>query len=192
MLDLCSKSGLISATIQSHGYINVDVLNEDMPTLRRLQQANLYRNYIWREVSGIGSTGLREESYDLVITSGGFSSKAMSPNDITEVSLTVLAPHRTVVNCAGSQDPAAGRLHAVEHEERPGRAQHRVRVVRTEPGNVTTPLTCTELSHSVRPCQVRPLQYHQAREVHGQEDQGPGRAVRGEAAGRKVLCSELH
>ena len=66
--------------------VEVDVLNEDMPTLRCLQRNNLYRNYIWREVSGIGSTGLREESYDVVVTSGGFSSNAMSPNDITEVS----------------------------------------------------------------------------------------------------------
>ena len=46
---------------------------------------NISRNYIWREVNGIGSTGLREESYDVVVTSGGFSSHAMSPSDITEV-----------------------------------------------------------------------------------------------------------
>ena len=38
-------------------------------------------------MNGIGSTGLREESYDVVVTSGGFSSHAMSPNDITEVKM---------------------------------------------------------------------------------------------------------
>ena len=38
-------------------------------------------------MNGIGSTGLREESYDVVVTSGGFSSHAMSPNDITEVNI---------------------------------------------------------------------------------------------------------
>ena len=86
MLELCSKTGLVSASVQTKGYFKVDVLNENMPTLRTLQRNNLYRNYIWREVSGIGSTGLREESYDVVVTSGGFSSHAMSPNDITEVS----------------------------------------------------------------------------------------------------------
>jgi len=91
ILDLCAKSGIISANIQTRGYINVDALDEDMPTLRKLQSMSLYRNYIWREVSGIGSTGLREESYDVVITSGGFSSKAMSPNDITEI-LRILKP----------------------------------------------------------------------------------------------------
>ena len=85
MLELCSKTGLVSASVQTKGYFKVDVLNENMPTLRTLQRNNLYRNYIWREVSGIGSTGLREESYDVVVTSGGFSSHAMSPNDITEV-----------------------------------------------------------------------------------------------------------
>ena len=28
----------------------MDVINEDMPTLRNLERGNLYRNYIWREV----------------------------------------------------------------------------------------------------------------------------------------------
>merc|ERR1711936_1469503 len=91
VLELCSKTGLVSASVQTKGYFKVDVLNEDMPTLRCLQRNNLYRNYIWREVSGIGSTGLREESYDVVVTSGGFSSHAMSPNDITET-LRILRP----------------------------------------------------------------------------------------------------
>jgi len=91
VLELCSKTGLVSASVQTKGYFKVDVLNEDMPTLRCLQRNNLYRNYIWREVSGIGSTGLREESYDVVVTSGGFSSNAMSPNDITET-LRILRP----------------------------------------------------------------------------------------------------
>ena len=91
VLDLCSESGNVSACIQSRGFFKVDVLNEDMPTLRRLERSNLYRNYIWREISGIGPTGLREESYDVVVTSGGFSIGAMSPNDITE-SLRILRP----------------------------------------------------------------------------------------------------
>merc|ERR1739838_161002 len=91
VLDLCAGSGIVSANIQSRGFINIDALDEDMPTLRKLQSKSLYRNYIWREVCGIGSTGLREESYDVVITAGGFSSKAMSPNDITEV-LRILKP----------------------------------------------------------------------------------------------------
>ena len=40
-------------------------------------------------MSGIGSTGLREESYDVVLTSGGFACNAMSPNDITEVKKSI-------------------------------------------------------------------------------------------------------
>merc|ERR1712179_37940 len=68
VLDLCAGSGIVSANIQSRGFINIDALDEDMPTLRKLQAKNLYRNYIWREVSGIGSTGIREESYDVDIT----------------------------------------------------------------------------------------------------------------------------
>merc|ERR1711862_603754 len=91
ILELCSETGHVSACMQTRGYFKIDVLNEDMPTLRKMENKNLYRNYIWREVSGIGSTGLREESYDLVVTSGGFSSDAMSPNDITET-LRILRP----------------------------------------------------------------------------------------------------
>jgi len=93
ILDLCAgaSGGMISATIQCKGYINVDALDEDMPTLRKLEDKQLYRNYIWREVAGIGSTGLREESYDVIITAGGFSNEAISPNDITEV-LRILKP----------------------------------------------------------------------------------------------------
>merc|ERR1711910_63370 len=91
VLDLCAGSGIVSANIQSQGFINIDALDEDMPTLRKLQSKGLYRNYIWREVCGIGSTGIREESYDVVITAGGFSANAMSPNDITEV-LRILKP----------------------------------------------------------------------------------------------------
>merc|ERR1711963_91794 len=91
ILELCSETGHVSACMQTRGYFKIDVLNEDMPTLRKMENKNLYRNYIWREVSGIGSTGLREESYDVVVTSGGFSSDAMSPNDITET-LRILRP----------------------------------------------------------------------------------------------------
>merc|ERR1711936_1254901 len=91
VLDLCAGSGIVSANIQSQGFINIDAIDEDMPTLRKLQSKGLYRNYIWREVCGIGSTGIREESYDVVITAGGFSANAMSPNDITEV-LRILKP----------------------------------------------------------------------------------------------------
>jgi len=96
ILELCSKTGHVSASIQTRGFYKVDILNEEMPTLRNLQRNNLYRNYIWREVNGIGSTGLREESYDVVVTSGGFSSHAMSPNDITET-LRILRPEGVMI-----------------------------------------------------------------------------------------------
>ena len=49
------------------------------------------RNYICRNVSGILSTGLREETYDVVITAGGFASDAINPLDVTEM-LRILKP----------------------------------------------------------------------------------------------------
>ena len=43
ILELCSKTGHVSASIQTRGFYKVDILNEDMPTLRNLQRNNLYR-----------------------------------------------------------------------------------------------------------------------------------------------------
>ena len=42
-------------------------------------------------MSGILSTGLREETYDVVITAGGFASDAINPLDVTEM-LRILKP----------------------------------------------------------------------------------------------------
>ena len=73
------------------GYINIDALDGDIPTLRKLQALRLYRNYISRNVNGVNSTGIREESYDVVITAGGFASDAINPLDVTEM-LRILRP----------------------------------------------------------------------------------------------------
>ena len=73
------------------GYVNIDALDGDLPALRRLQALRLYRNYICRNVDGILSTGLREETYDVIITAGGFASDAINPLDVTEM-LRVLRP----------------------------------------------------------------------------------------------------
>ena len=73
------------------GYVNIDALDGDLPTLRRLQALRLYRNYISRPVEGILSTGLKEETYDVIITAGGFASDAINPLDVTEM-LRILRP----------------------------------------------------------------------------------------------------
>jgi len=85
ILDLAAGSGIVSARIQTRGYVNVDALDEDYNTINRLRVLRLYRNYICRTVNGINSTGLREESYDAIITAGGFSNNAINPNDINEM-----------------------------------------------------------------------------------------------------------
>ena len=43
ILELCSKTGHVSASIQTRGFYKVDILNEDMPTLRKLEALQLYR-----------------------------------------------------------------------------------------------------------------------------------------------------
>ena len=57
----------------------------------------------------------------------------MSPSDITEVGTSRLLLHTDSCAVADSPDPAARGLHDLEHEDRPGRALHRVRTVRAEP-----------------------------------------------------------
>jgi len=91
ILDVAAGSGIVSALLQTGGFINIDALDGDLPTLRRLQALRLYRNYICRNVNGILSTGLREETYDVVITAGGFASDAINPLDVTEM-LRILKP----------------------------------------------------------------------------------------------------
>jgi len=91
ILDVAAGSGIVSALLQTGGFINIDALDGDLPTLRRLQALRLYRNYICRNVDGILSTGLREETYDAVITAGGFASDAINPLDVTEM-LRILKP----------------------------------------------------------------------------------------------------
>jgi len=91
VLDVAAGSGILSAELQTGGYYNIDALDSDLPALRSLQALRLYRNYICRAVDGLMSTGLREESYDVVITAGGFAADAINPLDITEM-LRLLRP----------------------------------------------------------------------------------------------------
>jgi len=91
ILDVAAGSGILSAELQTGGYYNIDALDSDLPTLRSLQALRLYRNYICRAVDGLMSTGLKEETYDVVITAGGFAQDAINPLDITEM-LRLLRP----------------------------------------------------------------------------------------------------
>ena len=91
ILDVAAGSGIVSALLQTGGFSNIDALDGDIPALKRLQALRLYRNYICRNVDGVLSTGLREETYDVVITAGGFASDAINPLDVTEM-LRILRP----------------------------------------------------------------------------------------------------
>jgi len=91
ILDVAAGSGILSAKLQTGGYMNIDALDGDLSVLRRLQALRLYRNFICRAVDGVLSTGLREESYDVVITAGGFAADAINPLDVTEM-LRILKP----------------------------------------------------------------------------------------------------
>jgi len=91
ILDVAAGSGILSAELQAGGYFNIDALDEDLPTLRRLQALRLYRNFVNRSVNGLLSTGLKEACYDVVITAGGFASDAINPLDVTEM-LRILRP----------------------------------------------------------------------------------------------------
>ena len=43
ILDVAAGSGIVSALLQTGGFINIDALDGDLPTLRRLQALRLYR-----------------------------------------------------------------------------------------------------------------------------------------------------
>ena len=81
----------MSALLKTEGYSNIDALDKDLPTLNRLKALGLYKNYICRNVDGVLSTGLREDTYDVAITAGGFASDAINPLDVTEM-LRILRP----------------------------------------------------------------------------------------------------
>jgi SAM-dependent methyltransferase len=85
ILDLAAGTGIVSALIQTRGYVNVDALDEDKNVIDKLRALRLYRNYVTKAVNGINSTGLREESYDVIISAGGFAPGGINPNDINEV-----------------------------------------------------------------------------------------------------------
>merc|ERR1711962_208716 len=91
ILDVAAGSGILSAELQTGGYYNIDALDSDLPALQNLKALRLYRNYIYSSVDGQLSTGLKEGSYDLVITAGGFAQDAINPLCITEM-LRVLRP----------------------------------------------------------------------------------------------------
>lgn len=114
ILDVAAGSGIVSAKIQSRGYCSVDALDGDMATLRRLQKLMLYRNFICRDVKGVNSTGLRPETYDVVITAGGFAHDAISPHDITEM-LRLLKEEGyllwTMKTCQAEGTPEFGLFH---------------------------------------------------------------------------------
>lgn len=108
ILDVSAGAGLLSASLLTKGYISIDALDEDLPSLNRLQALRLYRNYIWRGMSGLNSTGLREETYDVVISSAGSSSHCINPTHFTEL-LRILKPGGHLlftVNCAAVEGSA--------------------------------------------------------------------------------------
>jgi len=78
VLNVGAGTSYISASLQAHGYTNIDALDEDVSQADVLR---LYRNYICRGLTGLNSTGLREDTYDVIVT----SSHTINPTNITEL-----------------------------------------------------------------------------------------------------------
>merc|ERR1712002_177119 len=91
ILDVGAGTAILSTSLQTHGFTNIDALEEDLATLRALKPLRLHRNYICKGVAGLNSTGLRDESYDVIVTSCGISSHCISSTNITEL-LRILKP----------------------------------------------------------------------------------------------------
>lgn len=108
ILDVGVGFGVLSASLQTCGFSNIDALDEDLPTLRRLQALRMYRNYIWKDISGLNSTGLREEIYDVILSSEGISSHNLNPSQISEM-LRILKPGGHLLFTMNSHETTAER-----------------------------------------------------------------------------------
>jgi len=85
ILDVGAGTGTLSTLLQTHGFTNIDVLEEDITVLRNLRSLRLYREHICKSVTDLNSTGLRDGSYDVIVTSYGIGSHCISPTQITEL-----------------------------------------------------------------------------------------------------------
>jgi len=81
ILDVGARSGFLSASLQAHGYTNIDTIIENLSALAQLKSLKLHRNMICQGLTGLNSTGLRENTYDVIVT----SSHSLNPTNITEL-----------------------------------------------------------------------------------------------------------
>ena len=84
---MAAGSGILPAELQTGGYRCL-VHPYIYP---QLLHVHLHLHLFTRAVGGLMSTELREESYNVVITAGGFDSDAINPLDVTEM-LQLLRP----------------------------------------------------------------------------------------------------
>ncbi|TRY68492.1 hypothetical protein TCAL_11274, partial [Tigriopus californicus] len=105
--------GLVGMDLSNHGYVNVDGLDHKLKTLNNIRgHGRVYRNYILGKVDELGSIPVNDgksmeyyllvrvpncnlfsipESYDIVLTAGGFAPGKMMPSAFQEL-LRVLRP----------------------------------------------------------------------------------------------------
>ena len=91
ILDLACGNGLLGIEVGSHGYENVDGLDESLGMLGLARKADVYRDYIVAHVDGLGSIPINAETYDVVMCSNGFALLQIWPSDIPEI-LRVMRP----------------------------------------------------------------------------------------------------
>ena len=66
-----------SFQLQCQGYDSIDALDSSLSNLKELEKFHSYRNFIYRTMGGLNSTGLNDDVYDAVVIVGGFNPSSL-------------------------------------------------------------------------------------------------------------------
>jgi len=91
ILDLACGTGLLGEEITKSGYVNIDGLDASMQMLNQARKKDIFKEYIYAHMTGLGSLPLVDDIYDVVMTSNGFAPGQFYSDSVEEI-LRILKP----------------------------------------------------------------------------------------------------